>query len=860
MIKLIMDAALISVFWFIALYTLKLERIEQIIITKPRVIFGRKIILLCKAIILFWMIIEAGILIGGNMNFFSFIRNIISAPVISHGLYIVNLFILFTSTRHLTGKALESEKYLLKSHRKAVTFANGLVVLSISIMVFYFQGIYWGEFNYIYSSQGEISLQIEAIIDGLLILLPGIMILVNAIRYLKQAKIRKLAFRVSIPMVLLMGFTQSIMTKLVVFYDFYIFIHKLFLEQFGVRIKNDPDDKLLIASSLSFGTINAKINVYFLTAYFSTIFILWTSQASPLPIYYSVYANGLAVSLLFSIAIIFFWVLESAARSIEKLSKYFRIMFIPSLLILTIMPFYTSFANVNTFIRNSEVISVYHKMALALGSDKILFFLCLMFMQAAVAYILHIVTGEAHNDRHYYSILPIIGIVQVMVLSIMYPIFLLIPPYTIYENRSAFGIFIILLCIAITLIMGQTSYELFTSSRSEWSSYVNDYWKDRIRVILIVGIITGLSFIPLGTIISNPIHNINIKFAWEQNYNASGELFFVNSMMQSTDISYTNILMNDNKSRSKIITISTADGHVLWEKNYTDHYVGNKVWRNNTAVLTKVKNTGFSIIDLKTGVIVYDYSVNDLEAQNLNIEINDRTVLYTSDTEQFVFDMEYGLMKLDTLGNNYYKLIDGDQCALTKNDDVYLYNYERWEKMSGVYNIVDAELVYYDRNGLIVFNKENIVKYNYYLTEQISTTYNKSFEHIMTNNNDYYNRIKNQVAFYLYNKDEVFAYIFDTKNFTYKIISLEQRIKEFKDYQKLKFVDHEGSYFLYDNFQFTLYENENIIARQWFQLPLTELEHPKSNYGIVGTPIKVNGKIIWIEKEGVAHAVSILVQ
>jgi hypothetical protein len=855
-----MDAMLISVFWFIALFTLKLDRIEQVIISKPKIIFGRKTILLTKAIVLFWMIIEAGLMLGGKLSFFEYVRTLLSVPIISHGLFLVHLFVLFTATRHLTGKALESEKYLLKANRKAVTFANGLVVISISIIIFYFQSLYWGEFKYIYSRQGEISLVIEAIIDGLFILIPGILIFINAIRYLKQAKIRRLAFRISIPIILLMGFTQSIMTKLVVFYDFYIFIHKLFLEQFGIKIKNDHDDKLMIASSLTFGSINTKINVYFLTAYFSTILVLWTSQSSPLPIYFSVYADGLKVSFFFSLAIMAFWFLESAARSFEKLSKFFRIIFIPSLLILTVIPFYTSFANSNSFIRTTEVISVYHKMTLALGSDKILFFLCLMFMQASIAYILHIVTGEAHNDRHYYSILPIIGIVQVMVLSIMYPIFLIIPPYTIYENRMGFGIFIILFSIALTLIMGQTSFDFFTSSKSEWSSYVHDYWKDRARLILIVGIITGLSFIPVGTIISNPIHNINIKFAWEQDYNTDDELFFVNSMMQAKDLSYTNILLNDNKSSSKIITISPEDGRILWEKLYTDHYINSKVWKNDTAILTKVKNSGFSIVDLKTGVIIYDYSAKNIDAQNLKVEMNDRTVLFTSDTEQFVYDMDYGVMELDTLGNNYYQLISGDQCALIKNNDIYLYQYERWEKMSGVYKIDDAELVYYDKNGLIVFDKENIVKYNYYLTEQYETIYNKRFEHIMTNNNDYYTKVDDDVAFYLYNKDEVFAYVFDTLSFTYKIISLEQRVKDFKDYQKLKFVDQKGSYFLYDSFQFTLYENDNILARQWYQVPLTEMELSNEDHAIVGSPIKIGDKIIWIEKEGIMHCISILVQ
>ena len=145
MIKLIMDAMLISVFWFIAIYTLKMERIKGILLKKPNIIFGKKVVLLSKLIILIWMILEALIMIGSSLSIFITLRQILSMPFISHGLYLVHLFVLFTITRHLTSKVLEPEKYLVKSEKRAVTFGNGLVVLGISIIIFYFQSLFWGE-------------------------------------------------------------------------------------------------------------------------------------------------------------------------------------------------------------------------------------------------------------------------------------------------------------------------------------------------------------------------------------------------------------------------------------------------------------------------------------------------------------------------------------------------------------------------------------------------------------------------------------------------------------------------------------------------------------------------------------------
>lgn len=860
MIKLIMDAMLISVFWFIAIYTLKMERIKGILLKKPNIIFGKKVVLLSKLIILIWAILETLIMLGSSLSIFVTLRQILSMPIISHGLYLVHLFVLFTVTRHLTSKVLEPEKYLVKSEKRAVTFGNGLIVLGFSIIIFYFQSLFWGEMKYIYSDLGEINIFLESILDGVLILAPGVIILINSIRFFRLSRIRILALRISIPILLLMSFGQTIMTKAIVFFDFFNLIHRLFLKQFGIKIKVDNDDKLLIGSSMSQGSVNAKINVYFLLAYFSSLLILWTSQISPLPIPATVYAEGIKISFFFTIAILSFWILEGSARSLVVLSRYFRIIFIPILIILTVLPFYTQLADANYYTRATEVISIYYKMALSLGSKKALFFLCIIIMQGSIAYILHIITGEAHNDRHYYSILPVIGIVQLMALSIFYPIFLMIPPYVLDKNKTTLAIIIFVIASLLTIGVGLVSHRFFTSHKSEWSHYVHDYWKDRTRVMLIVGIITGFSVVPLGATIIEPIHNINITFGWEADYIADDNQAFVSAILQTNNKNTVYILSANNTGNTNLTAIN-IEGNVLWEKEYKDHYVDYKVWGNGQAVFTKVKNSGFSIVDMKNGFILYDYTTAKDESEELSIDVNDRAVLFTRGTEQFIYDMEYEVMELDTLGTNY-KLLAGDQCALVKNNNIYVYHYERWEKLSEVNNIEGAELLYYDKNGLIIFGKDTIEQYNYFLTQKNKTIYNKVFQHLMTNNKDYYTKMGDVVAFYLYSQDEVFAYLFNTTNFTFKVVPLEQRLKDFKDYQKLKVVDH-NSYFLYDSEQFTLYKNQNIIARQWYQLPLSDVNDSLEvsiKHNMVGQPIIIDNQIIWIEKNGITHSIKIDVQ
>ncbi len=439
----------------------------------------QKVILCSKCFVLLWIFVEVGLMADETSIVFLLLRDFISIPLISHLIFASNIVVLFSTAITMSSKALETEKYIIKAEKKAITFAIGLIVLGLSLIIFYVQSVYWGEFNYIYTVQGEINLALEALIDGVLLLIPAILILINAIRYLRQEKIRRLAFRISIPLILLLGFSQAIMTKLIVLYDILKSIQKILLKKFGFDIKTLHEDPLLIASSLSFGRRNAKINAYYLTAYFVAVVVLWTSQVSPFPIPSDMYENGFKISFYIGLAIFMFWILENLARLTGKMGKYFRWFFIPLMILLTIYPFYTPYADISSFVRSTETVSLYHKMAFSLGNNKYLFFLCLSIMQGSLAYILHVVTGEAHNDRHHYSIMPIIFIVQVMTLSIMFPISLSIPSYTLREGRILITVIILLLGISITYLMGSISYHFFSSKRSGWSALVNDYWKNK---------------------------------------------------------------------------------------------------------------------------------------------------------------------------------------------------------------------------------------------------------------------------------------------------------------------------------------------------------------------------------------------
>ncbi len=375
---------------------------------------------------------------------------------------------------------------------------------------------------------------------------------------------------------------------------------------------------------------------------------------------------------------------------------------------------------------------------------------------------------------------------------------------------------------------------------------------------MIVGLITLLTSIPVLVIVIDSIHNRHIQFAWDNSYIKNDESYVVKALIQSEDPLEMFVLKTDEKETSKLLMIATEDGQVIWEKAYADLYLSYKVWSDHTIVLTKAGNKGFSVINLSTGKKVYDYNIDEtVDQEFLNLELNDRSVLMTDNTLQTLYDRDYKEVILDTLGNNFYALLPGNQCAFLKNKTVFLYQNDRLERIEGSYDLTQAEFLYYDEGGLLVFNQKDIQKYSYNLAELHPITYLKLFEHNHLMEGSYYKKVNNLVTFYMYDGMQQSAYMFDTTEFTYKVLPLEQRIKGLKDSQNMVVCDDAGHYLLYDDYQVTLFNHENLIARQWYELPLNQKQKNSKEIMIAGTPIYSEGKLIWIERNGNAHAVTI---
>lgn len=859
MVRLIVDSILVSIMWYIAICSIKLDRIDKVVYRKSESMLEATSKLVSKILIGMIILLDIGFMIDKEIYLFIALKDVVNNPIESHILYVANMIVLMEGTTQITYKALQTERYMLKSQKRAISGISALLVLSISWITMFIQSIFTGGFSYIYSQKGVMDFRSEFILDFFLILLPALILLVNLIRYIRKEKIRILGLRISTPIIFFVAITQTIVVKLFVINDLVIWLLNHFKRSEHI-LKEDPyKDKLLIASSLSFGRRGSKINAYFITAYFSVVLVLWTLQFKPFGYTNEIYENGVRIGFFFSMAIMLFWVIEALSRKLGIVGRVLRPLLIPGLLVLTVVPFYTGDAQVNTFLQMETVDSIYHMMSVALGDRKYLFFLCLFIIQATIAYIMHVITGEAHNDRHYYSVLPILFIVQVMVLAIFYPIFLGVPPYGLQTHKPWILFLMLIVSIGITIIMGKNSYNLFTSKKSDWSTYVSEYWKSSERVYVIIGLITFTTFLPLISKAVTPIQNTNIASVWDRDYIASYQDDEIQTLIQTENKEVAYILTTNQWKPSRMIAFSTADGSILWEKRYGASYDRYKVWDNETVALIKKDNVGFSVINLKNGAEQYDYEARDASnLEFLNLEINDRAVLMTVNTTQMIYDKDYGRMDLDTMGNNFYHLVPGNLCALTKESKLYIYRNQRWEGISGIEQIDKLQLAYYDENGLIIFGNESVMQYNAQLTQMSTLTYSMAGKQIIDQGKNYYIRNNNEVTFFFLEGTRTYAYVLNTEKFTYKVIEMEQKISGFHDKQRIKTCDNEGHYILMDEYQFSLFKHENLLAREWYNLPITKGDDVKDDVIARGEPLYYGDTLIWAEADGMVHCVKVL--
>jgi hypothetical protein len=854
----ISDGIIISIIWFIAIYTLKNQNKKNIISREEQSDCESKFNLFSHLLVLSVLIADIGLLIKNDSFIFNTLMDVYRIPIISMLLFMINIYIIYRGTRRIIKEVLIVEGDFVDSKIKVVSFVSGLFVLSITFVMFFIHCVFWGEFSYVYANDGASQRVYDLVIGVVFILIPAVIIFINGILYAKHERIGRHVLWVTFPIVLFMGLTQTMITKLIVLYNIAIQIIKAVKESKNHKNRQEDYELLLFASTYIHGRKMATINIFYFLSFFTTVFLFWGIQTSPYPPVHTSYLRGGDISMFFFLGILAFVILEALGRRFHKIGQLIRGLFIPLMIFLTVFPFYTDAALLGEYGNNSQIISIYHILSAAFGSSHYMLFIFIIAFQGAIAYMLYIISGAMIQSKHYSAAIPIVGIVQLLIFILLYPLLITRPPYFLQANKIMIigGLFII--SGLVTYLVGRVAYYLFVSDKSGWVYYVSDYWKNKKRVYVIVGCISLVMFFALAMRTLYPIKNIAVKDSWKSQI-ASEELegYSIDFIFPDANEEGFGCVAHSSDGKTKVIFTGYEKQDTLWDMSFKWGYSDYKLMDNNMMIMLKPDNTGFTIINITRGIIDYEYTIrNTEELEFLNIEVNARSVLVTEGLTQFVYDIYLGDLEVTNLGNNFYELVDGNRCALIKNQNLYLYQNNRWEKQIINSYIKTAEAIYYDDTCMIAFMENEMVKLSAVTPFEYVMKLPISYDSIILQEGSICTKSNNQLTFLIREQGDVYAYIVNPSDFTYKIALLEQKIITDHDTQSIKALDEFGNYLLYDDYQVTLYNNANILARQWYDLLESNRELESSSETSYLAPLVRGDSLILVEENGDYYAVN----
>jgi len=344
------------------------------------------------------------------------------------------------------------------------------------------------------------------------------------------------------------------------------------------------------------------------------------------------------------------------------------------------------------------------------------------------------------------------------------------------------------------------------------------------------------------------------------------------------------LLTNTDSTLSRLLLIDPINGEVTIDKTYDYGIDAYYLWNDDKIVLLKADKKGYIIIDLSNYRVEYEETIaNPNSYEYLSININENAALVTMNDQQYLYDADEGYIELKTIGNNYYKLIQGNQSILYKNNTFYQIIDGDILAISVDVAIQDYDFVYADDYGFIVYQKGQLFMLDNMFEETIGDSYDFSnnpidyplnhsldFQPVTTKTEDSvpinidseiisttepvfkdsYMVSYNYFVLLHSNNDTPYAYLFNVKDFKNNVLMLVNKIKTYKDNQQVYIYNENGDYILYDNYQISVYENDNMIAQLWYELSGQEIDN-------ILSPVLINNRLIWFTRTGEGHGISI---
>nr|MDA3847553.1 hypothetical protein [Vallitaleaceae bacterium] len=802
------------------------------------------------------VLVDIGSAFFGDMLLFYALKEILSLSIFSRLLILAYLFMVFKGTIRLTRTILRTESYIIQSRINGIAFANGLIAIGLSVIVIYIQGALFGEMRFLYGSN-QINLIYEFLIGGILFLTPSVLFIINGIRYIRLESVSREAKRKLIPINLFVSLGYIVVVKAFSIYVLYNTITRAIAKKRGKHIELDDEDLLLLGTTINNKNIIGKINTYFLLSSFVVFFLLFYISSSPYPILKTAYVNGHFMMVMSVFSVLLFYITEQISRALKWANSYMKLIFIPSFIAIFVWSFFTDNSQMSANIVDSKAFSIFHQLSRTLGNDRYIMFICLFLLVACLGYMMHIIAGEIDHEKHAITLIPIIGWLQVLIGCIWYPLLIVSPPYSIVTHEKLLIVIISVLIVLLVVSVSTISHYIFTSEKSNVSLYITSFWKKKWRVYLIVSLITLAIFTPIFMKIVKPISDTGISEIWTADYIPSDD-FTITKVIPELYKGTGLLLASMDNEDSRLLLINPKTGEIDMDKTYEFGIESYYLWGSDKIVLLKTNNEGFMVIDLSNYRIDYEETVvNPSSYEYLAFEISEHAVLVTKGSEQYLYDVSEGYMTLKTVGNNFYQLVPGDQTVLYKNNTLNRIMDGGLVSTGIALDLNDYEFLYALDNGYIAYDENQLFMVDLMFEAFIGESYDFSNNPLITNEVDSfdYKRYKDYFIMNHTSDGIPYAYLFDIGDFKTTVLKLVDKVKTFSDNQDVYVYNESGDYVLYDDYQISVYEQDNMIAKLWFELSdvdSVDVSQTKLE------PVIINHTLIWYTYTGEAQCVDLI--
>lgn len=570
-----------------------------------------------RILIIILIIDEIGLALkewGYNISVFRIFSEFIKVPGISYAIFVANFVIIIPATYriviHYHEKLRENKIELLKSFQSIEDFESyknhyalltSLLILSISLIIWDAQCLIWGEYDTEGASFNNIPFWLNVIP-------PFLMMFTLFIFLTKRMSVIGLKYRTNTSKlsyskrsaeifytITFISFSQTMITKVLILLPL---INKFQLLSSKLLGLIPPKRYLSEEMLLPFSPFKKwrEFNFSFLVSLFIIFIIFWQLVITPFPPLESFYPKGMSISILYTLIILLYFIINTNDRFYRIKSILFQVLTI-FVIYLTPLLFIDWYINIKNYGDDFYFLRIFHQMNFLLPGILLFFLLNLLILFSITNLFSNLIIEEKLYDgdfsdstffRKYLwriQLYPILLRLSFIFIFMMVLLSHYLPQLWIASGIfDMTGLFIIPFLPIIYLI-----YELLDNSiqriykrikkiggdeivnqliqRNRFLLLFKSWNNNKINpkgvllFLLVSSLIWGIFYVPLG-IIPHLLNKSAVKFEWINEYNE-------HDMIHNFVLVKNKILMS---SSNKLICADKFTGKEIWSYQSNYHF------------------------------------------------------------------------------------------------------------------------------------------------------------------------------------------------------------------------------------------------------------------------------------------------